>query len=98
MDPLTQNPGPALAVLWHLGASAWSFAQYGFDKARAARGGPRVRESRLHLADALGGWPGGLLAMRVFRHKRRKAAFVRVFWVTVVVHLAALALLVRLFR
>lgn len=97
MDALIEGPIPALFVLWHLAASAWSFAQYGFDKARAARAGRRVRESRLHLADALGGWPGGLLAMRVFRHKRRKAAFVRVFWVTVVVHVAVVGLLVRLF-
>lgn len=98
MDLLIQHPIPALFLLWHAGASAVAFTLYGLDKARAVRGGRRVRESRLHLIDALGGWPGGLIAMRVFKHKRHKQAFTRAFAMTVFVHLAAMALLLRLLR
>ncbi|MCC5824400.1 MAG: DUF1294 domain-containing protein [Planctomycetes bacterium] len=95
---LIEHPGPAAFLLWHIVATLVSFSLYGFDKRRSVRGGRRVRESRLHLVDALGGWPGGLVAMRVFKHKRRKQAFTRVFAMTVFVHLAALALLLRLVR
>jgi uncharacterized membrane protein YsdA (DUF1294 family) len=40
----------------------------------------------------VGGWPGGLLAQRVVRHKSSKAAFLVKFRVTVVLHVTALAL------
>lgn len=83
---------------WLVVASAIAMGVMGLDKRRATVGVRRVPEARLHLLALFGGWPGTLLAMRLFKHKRRKAAFVRVFWLTVVVHLAVLALLVRLLR
>ena len=64
-----------------------SFLAYGWDKFRAARDGRRVPEKTLHLIDLAGGWPGGLLARRVFRHKTIKRSFVLVFWITAVAHL-----------
>jgi uncharacterized membrane protein YsdA (DUF1294 family) len=66
-----------------------SFLAYGVDKRRAGIGGPRVPERTLHLLDLLGGWPGGWLGQRRFRHKTQKASFQFVFWLTVMVHLAA---------
>lgn len=83
---------------WHALASVVALGAYALDKRAAVRGTWRTPEARLHLIALLGGWPGALLAMRLYKHKRRKAAFVRVFWVTVVVHLAVVALLVRLLR
>jgi uncharacterized membrane protein YsdA (DUF1294 family) len=96
-----QSPVPPFALIllvWHAAASLVAVAAYALDKRAAVRGAWRIPEARLHTLSLLGGWPGALLAMRLFKHKRRKAAFVRVFWLTVVVHLAVLALLVRLMR
>ena len=60
---------------------------YGRDKA-AARGGLwRTPEITLHLVSVAGGWPGALIAQRVFRHKTRKQPFRTVFWCTVVANL-----------
>lgn len=65
-----------------------TFLAYGWDKLSAKRGGRRVRERNLHLAALLGGWPGALTGQRVFRHKTRKRSFQRVFWLTLLPHLA----------
>lgn len=40
----------------------------------------------------LGGWPGALAAQQALRHKTRKQPFRTVFWLTVVVNCAVLAL------
>lgn len=77
-------------ILWHAAACLLALAAYGIDKRRAVRGTPRTPERTLHALALLGGWPGALLAMRVFNHKRRKAPFMRVFWVMVAAHLAVL--------
>lgn len=53
-----------------------SFIRYAIDKQRAINANPRrLSESSLHLGDLLGGYPGGLLARRLFRHKTRKLSF-----------------------
>ena len=52
-----------------------AFAAFGFDKARAANGGWRVRESTLLWLAFLGGTPGAYAGRRVFRHKTRKQPF-----------------------
>lgn len=71
-------------VLWVL-----SFALYAFDKRRAVRGGGRVAEAQLLAVDALGGWPGGLLAQQTFRHKNAKVAYQIAFWFIVLAHQVA---------
>ena len=93
--------GPVVARLVVLGAygvlSAVAFAMYGLDKAAARRGSWRTPESTLHLVSIVGGWPGALLAQRVFRHKTKKQSFRAIFWCTVVVNCAALAWLIAEF-
>lgn len=64
-----------ICVGWMLALSAWAFLLFGFDKWRARRGGARLAESALFWVAALGGWPGGLLGMIVFRHKSAKGSF-----------------------
>ncbi|MBW8865078.1 MAG: DUF1294 domain-containing protein [Verrucomicrobia bacterium] len=63
------------AFIWFTAWSAIAFLAFGFDKWRATRSGSRVPESFLCLLGALGGWPGGLLGMIVFRHKTAKWTF-----------------------
>jgi uncharacterized membrane protein YsdA (DUF1294 family) len=48
---------------------------FGWDKWRAKKAMPRVSEITLVLLAALGGWLGGLLAMKIFRHKTVKWTF-----------------------
>lgn len=65
-----------------------SAAGYTQDKTKAQRGEWRTPESTLHFLDGLGGWPGGLLAQRLIRHKTRKFSFQCVFWICVSMHVA----------
>jgi uncharacterized membrane protein YsdA (DUF1294 family) len=55
--------------------NAVSFAAFGFDKWRAAKSGRRISESTLALLGASGGWPAGVIAMNLFRHKTAKWTF-----------------------
>lgn len=60
---------------WMIAASAWALVLFGFDKWRAGRGGARIAEATLFWVSALGGWPGGLFGMIIFRHKSAKGSF-----------------------
>ena len=73
--------------------SLLAIALYGFDKRRATSGGERVRERTLHLVELLGGWPGALIAMQLFRHKTRKLSYLLVTWTIVAAHATGLWLL-----
>lgn len=71
--------------------SAVSFLLYAMDKMAAKiTGAWRIPEFTLHAVSLCGGWPGAALAQQVFRHKRRKEAFLRVFCATVVGYFALL--------
>jgi len=73
--------------------SCISFALYGWDKRQAVLARWRVSEQTLHLFDLAGGWPGGLLGQRYFRHKTKKLSFRIRFWLTVLLHLAVVGAL-----
>lgn len=75
-----------------------AFVMYGVDKSAAERGHWRTPELTLHLVSLAGGWPGALLAQRVFRHKTRKQPFQTVFWASVVVNCVAVAWLLGMLR
>jgi uncharacterized membrane protein YsdA (DUF1294 family)/cold shock CspA family protein len=77
---------PQLTPLVYAAVSAVSFAAYGMDKLSARQQARRTPEATLHLLDLIGGWPGGLIAQQLFRHKRRKVSFMAVFGVTAVLH------------
>ena len=62
------------------------FALYAIDKSAALAGRRRVPERRLLLLGLLGGWPGGLLAQQLLRHKTRKTSFLLPFWLTVLIN------------
>jgi uncharacterized membrane protein YsdA (DUF1294 family) len=91
-------PAPGGVTLWlgvlalYAAASVLCFVAYGLDKRAAARGAQRTPERTLLLLGLFGGWPGGLVAQQVFRHKTVKASFLAKFWVTVLLNLALLLL------
>jgi uncharacterized membrane protein YsdA (DUF1294 family)/cold shock CspA family protein len=70
--------------------SVITFVMYGIDKAAAGKGRRRTSEATLQFAGLLGGWPGALVAQRLFRHKTRKQPFQVIFWCGVVVNCAVL--------
>lgn len=63
----------AIGVL--IAVNLFSFWLMGYDKRCARRGKWRVPEKRLFLAAACFGALGGLLGMKVFRHKTRHWSF-----------------------
>ena len=63
------------AAVWFAAFHLATFLAFGFDKWRAGRKQRRVPEFTLALLAALGGWPGGLVAMKMFRHKTLKRTF-----------------------
>jgi uncharacterized membrane protein YsdA (DUF1294 family) len=65
----------SFAAIWFITFGAVTFLAFGFDKWRARRSGQRVSELTLVMLGALGGWPGGLFGMIVFRHKTAKWTF-----------------------
>lgn len=71
----------------YLVTSSLTFAAYAWDKLHAERGTRRTPESTLHLLEALGGWPGALLAQHWLRHKNRKLSYQVVFWLLAAAHL-----------
>ncbi|BCD87219.1 hypothetical protein PSm6_36260 [Pseudomonas solani] len=79
-----------LLALVYLAMSLVCFIAYWRDKRFAVAGAQRTPESRLHLYELLGGWPGGLLAQRLIRHKNRKLSYQVKFWLIVALHLGVL--------
>ena len=70
----------------YIAASVAAFVAYGVDKSAARGGGWRTPERTLHVLSLIGGWPGALVAQRVFRHKSRKRSFRAAFYTTVAVN------------
>lgn len=68
-------------------ATVWGYAA---DKNAARNGGWRTPEKQLHLLALLGGWPAAWLAQQNMRHKSQKMGFRAVYWLTIVLHCAAL--------
>ena len=81
---------PLFAALWLLLWSVILFVTMGADKRRARRAAFRVPEKTLFLLALLGGAPGGLLGMEVFRHKTRHWTFVWGFRILTLLQLAGL--------
>lgn len=78
--------------------SVVTFLIYGLDKRAAEKGRWRTAESTLHMLALTGGWPGALVAQRVFRHKTKKQPFQSIFWLTIVANIGVLVLLLSAVR
>ena len=86
---------PVFVALGYVLMAPVSFALYWHDKVSAMRSRQRTPEATLHLADLLGGWPGGLIAQQVLRHKTAKTSYQVAYWLTVIANLSAVAFLMR---
>lgn len=81
---------PYFVPVIYLAMSGITMLTYAFDKSAAMNDRRRTPEQTLHLLELLGGWPGGLLAQHLFRHKSRKLSFRIEFWLCVVANIAGL--------
>jgi uncharacterized membrane protein YsdA (DUF1294 family)/cold shock CspA family protein len=77
-------------LLAYLVLSLVAFFAYALDKSAAVSGRWRISEQTLHLFAFAGGWPGALVAQQLLRHKTSKKSFIYVFWLTVLLNIAAL--------
>ncbi|MEB4674241.1 DUF1294 domain-containing protein [Enterobacteriaceae bacterium G50] len=75
---------------WFLMVNVLTFFIYGADKFAARRSWQRIPEKTLLAFGLVGGWPGGLAAQQLFRHKTQKQPFKRWFVGSVVVNVAVL--------
>lgn len=66
--------------------SLLAFALVRGDKKRAQQDAWRIPERVLHGVEWLGGWPGSLLAQRLYRHKVSKPSYQVMFWFIVVAY------------
>ena len=82
---------PLVVPFVYVVMSAITFIAYAFDKSAALNNRWRTQESTLHFFALVGGWPGALLAQKIFRHKSKKKEFQAVFWITVLMNSVALA-------
>ena len=76
----------------YLGLSIACLFAYAFDKSAAVAGRWRSSEQSLLFLGLAGGWPGGLVAMQLLRHKSGKASFRNAFWLTVLFNVSAFTL------
>lgn len=84
----------SLSVSALLGINAAALVYMGFDKSLARSEAMRVPEVVLYLIALIGGVPGLLVGVHVFKHKTRKAAFQFVLLLIVVVQLVVMRFLV----
>ncbi|WP_404463186.1 DUF1294 domain-containing protein [Vreelandella aquamarina] len=77
-------------LAWYVAVSVITYATYAWDKRAAIKKRQRVSEKTLHWLALVGGWPGAWCAQQQLRHKTQKTAFRRVYWVTVLLNIAAL--------
>jgi uncharacterized membrane protein YsdA (DUF1294 family) len=82
--------------LWFGAWSAWTFILFGLDKWLAGRDGGRIAEATLCWCSAVGGWPGGLFGLLLFRHKSAKTSFQLKFAAAFVAWVALVAGALRL--
>jgi len=77
-------------LMWWLALNVATVLLYGYDKAIAGGTRRRIPERTLLLFALLGGSPGALFAMGLFRHKTAKASFRRSMMIIVIAQIALL--------
>ncbi|RUS66166.1 Cold shock protein [Saezia sanguinis] len=88
---------PTIFLIPYVLFSSLAFITYARDKRAAVKDRWRTEENTLHLMALLGGWPGALIAQRLFRHKSSKLSFQVIFWITVIANCCLFAWLLSLY-
>ncbi|MDI1307957.1 MAG: DUF1294 domain-containing protein [Methylotenera sp.] len=70
-----------------------TFIFYWLDKRAAKNNSQRTSETTLQSLSLIGGWPGALLAQRIFRHKTSKKSFRITFWIQVFLNIIGLLII-----
>ncbi len=73
-------------AIWTLLASLITAFLYWWDKRAAGKDLWRVSEKTLLSCSVLGGWPGGLIAGKLIRHKTQKTTYRIQFFLAAVLH------------
>ena len=81
---------PLGILILYLAASLAAVVAYRVDKSAAQSGRWRTAESTLHVLALIGGWPGALIAQKMFHHKSLKPSFQAAFLATVALNCGAL--------
>jgi uncharacterized membrane protein YsdA (DUF1294 family) len=81
-----------LTLSIYLIMSVVAIAAFAIDKQAAERGERRTPERTLHTIEALGGWPGALIALDLLKHKRQKMSYKITLYLISALHVAAWAL------
>lgn len=85
--------GTYLAIM-----TAITFFAYGIDKLKAKANGWRIPEKALLTLSLLGGAIGGILGMKIFRHKTKHWYFTALNIIGIIVHAALLILILFVFQ
>ncbi|MGE0971729.1 DUF1294 domain-containing protein [Klebsiella sp. WOUb02] len=88
---------PHVLAMWFLLVNALTLVIYGVDKMAARKAWRRIPELTLLIFGLVGGWPGAIMGQQLFRHKTQKQPFRRYFLLSVMLNIAALAALYRLY-
>ena len=80
-----------LLVFYFLLVNVWLFILMGIDKKRAQRNQWRISEKSLLLLGLAGGGLGGLLGMKRYRHKTKRATFKFVYGIGFLIMVGILA-------
>ncbi len=71
-----------------------TFIAFGIDKQRAIKDGRRIRNKVLLGLSLIGGSIGGILAMRIFRHKTKTSYYVISLPIMLVVQVAIIVIFI----
>lgn len=85
-------------LIWIPAISIITAALYAWDKRAATRDNRRIPEKTLLLCSLAGGWPGGILAGQVFRHKTKKLSYRVKFLICTALNVTAIIGLLLLTR
>ena len=85
-------------AIWILVASVVTAMLYAWDKRAAIKGNFRVAENTLLACSLLGGWPGGMIASQLVRHKTQKVAYRLKFALCVILNVVTIATLLLMSR
>lgn len=76
-------------IVGYMVMSVVTFGFYYVDKKRAETKRWRIHGTTLHVLEAIGGWPGALLAMAMLRHLTRKTDHLQILCAIIAIHLVA---------